>query len=57
MISSGIDEYEELLVLSSSSTKSSFNLLEFPLFPNEPNWFSLIKSILISDDSLIGSPN
>jgi len=34
-----------------------FNLLEFPLFPNGPNWFPLIKPILIPDDSPIGSPN
>ena len=88
MISSGIDESEELLVLCSSSTKSlfsfgtlgfssdgemgkqfmiwcigdhnialGFNLLEFLLFPNGPNWFPLSKAILISDDSPIDSLN
>ena len=34
-----------------------FNLLEFPLSPNGPNRFPLIKPILISDDSPIDPPN
>jgi len=34
-----------------------FNLLEFSLFPSGPNWFSLIKLILIFYDNPIGSPN
>jgi len=34
-----------------------FNLLKFSLFPNGLNWFSLIKFILISDDSPISSSN
>lgn len=67
MIRNRIDNYEEQLILCSSSTKSlfslfclssdSFNLLEFSLFPNMQNRFSLIKHILISDNNLISSLN
>ena len=40
-----------------SNLALDFNLLEFPLFPNGPNWFPLIKLILISNDNPIGLPN
>ena len=45
------------LVYGDHNLALGFNLLEFPLFPNGSNWFLLIKPILISNDSPIGSPN
>jgi len=44
-------------VLGGHNLALGFNILKFSLFPNGSKWFPLIKPILISDDSPIGSPN